>query len=45
MAPAAGARLLLDGIADVRESLDAAEHLIDRIRAERRQAGLVNPAP
>ena len=36
---AAGARLLLEGIADVREeSLDAAEHLIDRIRDEQRQA-------
>ena len=35
---AAGARLLLEGIADVRESLEAAEHLIDRIRDEARQA-------
>ena len=35
---AAGARLLLEGIADVRESLDAAEHLIDRIRDDQRQA-------
>ncbi len=35
---AAGARLLLEGTADVRESLDAAEHLIDRIRDEQRQA-------
>ena len=35
---AAAARLLLEGIADVRESLDAAEHLIDRIRDDERQA-------
>ena len=34
---AADARLLLEGIADVRESLDAARHLIDRVRdADRR---------
>ncbi len=36
---AADARLLLEGIGEVRESLDAARHLIDRVRdGERRRA-------
>ncbi|HJN44495.1 MAG: hypothetical protein QGI10_03830 [Vicinamibacterales bacterium] len=37
---AAGARLLLEGVAEVRESLEAAETLIDRIRDPVRRAGL-----
>ncbi len=36
----AEAQLLLEGVADVRESLDAARHLIDRVRGEDRRSGL-----
>lgn len=36
----ADARLLLEGVADVRESLDAARHLLDRVRDEDRRNAL-----
>lgn len=37
---AANARQLLEGVAELRESLDAAEHLIERVRDEPRRAEL-----